>query len=171
MKKKDLELVKEKQEKVRALQAEGYFRSFPHYLIKALPLCFIEELEILCEMVTEYSSEMNTLKDLQGEFTAFENKRVLYIWRFSDEPHLIKIGITSPHLKDKRIQQVARKHKTVPEVLRYRELVNAVNLERFLHKKLEKYRASNIAKVDGYTEIFELNQAQLNYVLAFVDSQ
>ena len=111
---------------------------------------------------------MNILKALADKYDGVDTGYVYlmeykFTTKLGNEKILYKIGVTINAPID-RMLQISRSffqsRRYVPEsrLVRFRKVPNYYELEKILHKKLDKYRFSFKDKFDGSTEFFDIDK-------------
>lgn len=88
----------------------------------------------------------------------------LYIWKIKNTD-IYKIGVTSYRLRHKRIKRVAREHKVEYEVIFFKNIKNAENTEKIIHKKYNRPQEL-IKSGDGHTEFKTLYDHEIKEIIS-----
>jgi len=114
-------------------------------------------------------------KDCPNCCTVKSDSNMLYMWRVPTT-NIVKIGVTSVRLGTRRINEVVAQYNTVyktnikPEILYTKETSNALEIEKYLHRKFTN--RSNMDKyITGFTEFRLMTDLEISTAIAYISSQ
>ena len=133
----------------------------------------------ITEFVEKYSAAYTVCKrsgwldEMRSELPPdyrYTSNDIVYLWKtglLESRKPIYKIGVTSKRRGKKRIEQVAKKHRTTHSIIRFEECVDAIAIENAV---LDVAAPVNRIKGDGVSEMFAASVKELNAILDLFDS-
>lgn len=88
-----------------------------------------------------------------------EHNNIFYLWKVAGLD-TYKLGVTSHYLKDKRIQDVARRHGVTPQTILYIPHYAALEIEVLTKQLFKPNRTKVFISGDGYSEFYDFKDIE-----------